>query len=82
MVAISGTGIKMSSLVRPATISIDPRGAEVNECLVVVTSPSGSRVPVTTSTDPNNKIAAEFQVRFHKINKNTPYCLNIYHRLI
>ncbi|XP_047736004.1 filamin-A [Hyalella azteca] len=60
-VLVSGPGIKMSSLARPASFTIDPRGADIGECLVHVTSPSGVKVPVHLIGEFPKKVTAEFQ---------------------
>ena len=60
-VALTGSGLKMSSLARPASISIDPRGAEIGECLIQVTSPSGVKVPVKFFGEFPKNVNAEFQ---------------------
>jgi len=88
-VVISGAGLKMSSLARPALITIDPRSADVSDCQVTVTSPAGGRVPVNLSGTLPTKVTAEFQpteVGPHTINVSmdgeivggSPYTCNIY----
>ncbi|XP_042865445.1 filamin-A-like isoform X5 [Penaeus japonicus] len=88
-VVISGAGLKMSSLARTAVFTIDPRSAEVTDCIVQVTSPSGSRVPVQITGELPNKVTAEFQpgeVGPHTINVlmdgesvgGSPFTCNIY----
>ncbi|XP_068231445.1 filamin-A isoform X3 [Palaemon carinicauda] len=88
-VVISGAGIKMSSLARPAVITVDPRSADVTDCIIQVTSPAGARVPVTVSGELPNKLGAEFQpteVGPHTINVimdgesvgGSPFTCNIY----
>ncbi|KAK8743524.1 hypothetical protein OTU49_001121 [Cherax quadricarinatus] len=88
-VVISGAGLKMSSLARPAVITIDPRSADVTDCVVQVTSPSGAHVPVKLSGELPNKLTAEFQpleVGPHTINVimdgesvgGSPFTCNIY----
>ncbi|XP_066943284.1 filamin-A isoform X1 [Macrobrachium rosenbergii] len=88
-VVISGAGIKMSSLARPAVITVDPRSADVTDCIIQVTSPSGARVPVKVTGELPNKLTAEFQpteVGPHTINVimdgesvgGSPFTCNIY----
>ncbi|KAG7158756.1 Filamin-A-like 5 [Homarus americanus] len=88
-VVISGAGLKMSSLARPAVITVDPRSADVTDCVVQVTSPSGAHVPIKLSGELPNKVTAEFQpleVGPHTINVimdgesvgGSPFTCNIY----
>ncbi|XP_045132539.1 filamin-B-like isoform X2 [Portunus trituberculatus] len=88
-VVISGPGLKMSSLARPATITIDPRSADVSHCVVQVTSPSGSHVPIKVLGELPSKLTAEFQpqeVGPHTVNVimdgesvgGSPFTCNIY----
>ncbi|KAK3891382.1 hypothetical protein Pcinc_004729 [Petrolisthes cinctipes] len=60
-VVVSGAGLKMSSLARPAIITVDPRSADVSHCVVQVLSPSGAHVPVKVSGELPSKLSAEFQ---------------------
>lgn len=79
----------MSSLARPANFIIDPRGTEVGECIIQVTSPSGVKVPVQVEGDFPKKVSAEFQpteVGPHSVNvlmdgepvSGSPFTCNIY----
>ncbi|MCL4126989.1 UNVERIFIED_CONTAM: hypothetical protein GTU68_013228, partial [Idotea baltica] len=88
-VVISGPGIKMASLARTAVFSIDPRGAEVGDCNIQVTSPSGARVPIQLEGELPKKLTAEFQpleVGPHTVNVyidgeavgGSPFTCNIY----
>ncbi|XP_076033181.1 filamin-A-like isoform X8 [Oratosquilla oratoria] len=88
-VVISGAALKMSSLARPAIFTIDPRCADIGDCVVNVTSPAGARVPVNLEGTLPNKLTAEFQpvdVGPHTINVimdgdnvgGSPFTCNIY----
>nr|XP_045601850.1 filamin-A-like isoform X1 [Procambarus clarkii] len=88
-VVVSGAGLKMSSLARAAVITVDPRTADVTDCLVQVTSPSGAHVPVKLCGELPKKMTAEFQpleVGPHTINVimdgesvgGSPFTCNIY----
>ena len=79
----------MSSLSRPATFTIDPRGAEVGECVIQVQSTSGVKVPVLVEGELPKKLTAKFQpteVGPHSVNvlvdgepvSGSPFTCNIY----
>ncbi|KAB7497586.1 Filamin-A [Armadillidium nasatum] len=88
-VVVTGPGIKMAPLAKATSFTIDPRGTEVSDCIIHVTSPSGARVPVRLNDELPKKLTAEFQpleVGPHTINvyvdgeavSGSPFTCNIY----
>ncbi|XP_023244649.1 filamin-B-like [Centruroides sculpturatus] len=60
---ITGSSLRMTSLSRGAHFTVDTRGAENAECKVIVTGPSGKKIPVTlTKTS-----ITTFEVQFNPI---------------
>lgn len=79
----------MTSLARSAVFTIDPKGAEVSDCDIQITSPSGARVPVQIEGELPKKLSAEFQpleVGPHTVNVyidgepvgGSPFTCNVY----
>lgn len=59
-ILVSGTGVKMSPLNKPASLLIDSRGAEMSDCKVSVISTSGQDIPVNLEVIDGGKFKADF----------------------
>lgn len=59
-ILVSGTGVKMSPLNKPATLLVDSRGAEISNCKVSVISTSGQEIPVNLEIMEGGKFKADF----------------------
>ena len=59
-ILVSGAGVKMSPLNKPAFLLIDSRGAEMSDCKVSVISTSGQELPVNVEAMEGGKFKADF----------------------
>jgi hypothetical protein len=59
-ILVSGAGVKMSPLNKPASLLIDSRGAEMSDCKVSVISTSGQDIPVNLEVIEGGKFKADF----------------------
>lgn len=59
-ILVSGAGVKMSPLNKPASLLIDSRGAEMSDCKVSVLSTSGQEIPVNLEVIEGGKFKADF----------------------
>ncbi|XP_059352458.1 filamin-B-like isoform X4 [Daphnia carinata] len=59
-ILVSGAGVKMSPLNKPASLLIDSRGAEMSDCKVSVISTSGQDLPVNLEVIEGGKFKADF----------------------
>jgi hypothetical protein len=58
--SVSGVALKSAAVNQPAAIVIDPQGAEVSACNVMVLSPSGVHLPINITGSLPNKVQAGF----------------------
>ncbi|XP_071442492.1 filamin-C isoform X2 [Hetaerina americana] len=86
---VSGNALRSAALGRPAVITVDPRGADVNRCSAACLSPSGRDIPTRVSGSPSSKFKVEltpFEVGRHTISvmvdgehvKGSPFTCNVY----
>ncbi|XP_046393064.1 filamin-A isoform X2 [Ischnura elegans] len=86
---VSGSALRSAALGRPAIITVDPRGADVNRCSAACLSPSGRDIPTRVSGSPSSKFKVEltpFEVGRHTLSvmvdgehvKGSPFTCNVY----
>ena len=59
-IVVSGAGVKMSPLNKPASLLIDSRGADMSDCKVGVISTSGQEIPDSLEAIEGGKFKADF----------------------
>jgi filamin len=59
-ILVSGAGVKLSPLNKPASLLIDSRGAEMSDCKVSVISTSGQDIHVNLEVIEGGKFKADF----------------------
>ncbi|KAG8237582.1 hypothetical protein J437_LFUL003306, partial [Ladona fulva] len=86
---VSGNALRSAALGRPAVITVDPRGTDVNRCSAACLSPSGRDIPTRVTGSPSSKFKVEltpFEIGRHTISvmvdgehvKGSPFTCNVY----